>query len=360
MSTTLPRTAYSVAATRELEHIAIDELGIAAFALMQRAAAASFAAIQVHWQHAKRIAVICGVGNNAGDGFAIAKLAQQAGYDVSVHLVAGDERFIDAHNAAACAVTYRQMLSAGIVPGPIETTLDGADVVVDALIGTGLKRYLSGFFAAAVAAINRADAAVVALDIPSGLNGDTGRALAVVHADLTCTFIALKIGLLTHRGPAVCGELLYFDLGLPGDLYTRVPISAKRIDSSALTGRLPARARDAHKGHFGHVLIIGGERPYAGAVLLAAQAAARAGAGLASVATRPEHAVALVATCAEAMFAGVDTADELRVLAERASVVAIGPGLGTGAWGEALFYIALDCDKPTVVDADGLNVLARV
>ena len=178
-----------------------------------------------------------------------------------------------------------------------------------------------------------------------------------MRAALTVTFIGLKRGLFTGEGPELRGELRFDALGVPDAVYRGVAAGAERIDRADLAA-LGRRRRSAHKGTHGHVLVVGGDLGYAGAARLAAEAAARSGAGLVSIATRAEHAAALAAARAELMFRGVDTAQELAALAERADVVALGPGLGRGEWGARMWRAALALGHPLVLDADGLNALA--
>src|SRR5690606_7280815 len=201
---------------------------------------------------------------------------------------------------------------------------------------------------------------VLALDIPSGLHGGSGAVLGcAVAATATVTFIAHKSGLFTGSGPALVGELELAGLGVPEAAFEGSDATARLIGRQRVAEMLPRRPRDAHKGHYGHVLVIGGDHGMGGAVRMAAEAAARVGAGLVTVATRPEHCVGLLAARPELMCRGVEGADELQPLLARASVVVLGPGLGRGAWSQALLQEVLRFDGPLVVDADGLNLLAE-
>jgi NAD(P)H-hydrate epimerase len=237
--------------------------------------------------------------------------------------------------------------------------LSDAEVLVDALLGTGLSQTLRPELASAIAAINGAGRPVLALDLPSGLDGDSGHAHGVaVRADTTITFVAPKTGLYLGEGPEYAGRVLLDNLGIePLPVGSSVPV-LERLDESDLTRALPRRARDAHKGDFGRVLIIGSAAGMAGAVRLAGEACLRCGAGLVTIATAPEHVVAIVGGRPELLCQGVRDAEDLAAPLAAASVVAIGPGLGTGAWSRALFTAALACGKPLVVDADALNLLA--
>jgi NAD(P)H-hydrate epimerase len=352
----LPHNLYTAAQVRELDRIAIEEHGIPGGTLMERAGRAAFAALCRRWPRARSVGVLCGVGNNGGDGFVVARLAHEAGMAVSVYQV-GDETRVRGD-----ALRVReQMVAAGLMYQKFSGALDG-DVLVDGLLGTGLDGAVTGEWAQAIDAINAAHDSgrgVLALDIPSGLHADTGRVLgAAVRADACATFIGLKQGLFTCKGRDYCGALLFDDLGVPAEIFQRVTPSATRLDWTSMNDVLAPRAPSAHKGDFGHVLVVGGERGMSGAARLAGEAALRAGAGLVSVATRAEHAAAMTAVRPELMCHGVETPGDLLPLLRRATVVAIGPGLGQGEWGRQMFGALLDVRVPRVLDADALNGLA--
>ncbi len=237
-----------------------------------------------------------------------------------------------------------------------------ADLIVDAIFGIGLSRAPADQALAAIEQINAGRAAgshVLALDVPSGLDADSGTAPgAVVTADLTVSFIARKRGLYTGQGPELCGDLLLDELELPSMLADGIEAAASLTDVEDLAHWLPRRGRGTHKGDNGHVLLIGGDHGTPGAILLAARAALRAGAGLVSIATREAHAAMLVAAQPELMVRGVEFAEALQPLIEKADAVAIGPGLGQRDWGRAMFHAVADRALPLVVDADALNLLA--
>jgi NAD(P)H-hydrate epimerase len=234
-----------------------------------------------------------------------------------------------------------------------------ADVVVDALLGTGLDRDVAGAHAEAIAAMNAGDAPVLAIDIPSGLHADTGQPLgSAVMANATVTFIGVKQGLLTGAAADHTGRLYFSDLGVPPPVYDAVSPSVLRITRAPLMHLLSRRRRTGHKGHFGHVLVIGGDAGYAGAVRLAGEAAARTGAGLVSLATRAGHAASIAAPCPVLMSHGVESPDKLDPLLAQADVIAIGPGLGRSEWALGLLARVFEAKQPLVVDADALNLLA--
>jgi NAD(P)H-hydrate epimerase len=238
--------------------------------------------------------------------------------------------------------------------------IDGHDLIIDALLGTGLDRPVEGLMAEAIEAINTAGVPVIAADIPSGLSADTGCALgSAVRADVTVTFIGLKQGLFTADGPDHCGRLLFEDLHVPHAIYGHQPASLRRIDYVSQGDGLAARRRNAHKGDFGHVLVVGGRDGMAGAVRLAGEAALRVGAGLVSLATHPSHAHSIAAARPELICHGVDHPAQLIALLQQASVLVVGPGLGQDAWGQALLASLVESSLPMVLDADALNLLAQ-
>ncbi|HKR76725.1 MAG TPA: NAD(P)H-hydrate dehydratase [Rhodanobacter sp.] len=342
---------YTVAQVRALDRRAIEVLSVPGFELMRRAAWAALSSLRRHWPQARRIAVHCGPGNNGGDGFLLAALAREAGLHVDV-LALGDASGGD----AGLARQAWKDVGGAVRLWQAGDALSEADVHVDALYGTGLRRAPEPSVAALIEAIHASGAPVLALDVPSGLDADTGSVPGVaIRADVTVSFIAAKRGLHTGHAAAHVGTLELDVLGLPESLWQGAMPDAHLLQAA----QLPSRPRDAHKGANGHVLAIGGGHGMAGAIRLCGEAALRAGAGLVSVATRAEHLSALNAARPELMAHGVDGPQALEPLLVRASVLALGPGLGQGAWSHALWLTALDSGKPLVLDADGLNLLAR-
>ncbi|QNK02299.1 NAD(P)H-hydrate dehydratase [Dyella telluris] len=341
---------YTVEQVRALDRRAIDGLGIPGYELMQRAAAAALVCLRQHWPQARRIAVYCGPGNNGGDGFLLAALGREAGLHADV-LAWGESRGDDAMRAR-----HEFEHSGGTVHAWREgIELPLVDVHVDALYGTGLQRALTPDVAALVRDIHATGRPVLALDVPSGVNADTGDVPGdAVQADVTVTFIALKRGLFTGVAPGYVGTVQWESLGLPETLWQGVDPDANLMQPWTL----PPRPRQSHKGSNGHVLAIGGDHGTAGAIRLCGEAALRGGAGLVSVATRADHLTALNSARPELMAHDVNGPQALEALLPRATVLAVGPGLGQGAWGHALWLTALDSQLPLVLDADGLNLLA--
>lgn len=352
-----PDTLHNAAGVRELDRRAIEQAGIAGETLMIRAGEAAFRRLQEHWPDCQQPAIVCGGGNNGGDGYVVALLALRAGLQPQVFAtlapgdLGGDARTM-ADRALADGVPVT-------VLSQTRPDFNGHDLIVDGLLGTGLSGPVRAGQAVLIDTINQSGLPVLALDIPSGLSADTGAVLGTaVRADITVTFVGMKRGLLTGAGPALCGELYFEDLAIPAEIQQSLPADCQRVLLQDLPAVLPRRRRDAHKGDHGHVLIVGGDHGYAGAVMLAAEAAARSGAGLTSVATRPAHVSALISRRPEIMVRGIDQADELAPLLARASVVVCGPGLGQSEWGLALLRTVLASNLPLVLDADALNLIS--
>ncbi len=348
----LPLELYSAAQTRELDARLIAA-GTPGFVLMQRAAQAAWRALRQRWPQAGEVTVLTGRGNNAGDGYLIAMLAQRAGWQVRV-LAVGDPAQLGGDAASA----YAEARAAGVSVLPWCDALPLSGVVVDALLGTGLSGEVRAPYREAIEAINRAGQPVLAVDLPSGLCADSGAAQGcAVRADLTVTFIGLKLGLFTGAAVDQVGELVFDDLQAEPALLGALMPAGRRLDGAALP-QLAPRPRGAHKGSYGQVLVIGGDHGTAGAALMAAETALRAGAGMVSLATRPAHVLASLARTPEVMCLGVESTYAMGPLLERADVLVLGPGLGQAPWGRSLLSLAPGRALPQVWDADALNLLA--
>lgn len=353
----LPHSLYFAKQVGELDRLTIEEEGIPGLELMERAGAAAFAELSHRWPRCKVLGVLCGAGNNGGDGFIVARLAHEAGYKVTVWQLGDCDIGGDAYSAR------ERMETAGLHVKVFDRdALSSQEILVDGLLGTGLNSEVKGQWRGAIEAINESHELgvhVLALDVPSGLHADTGGVLgAAIVADCCVTFIGLKVGLFMGQGLDHSGELIFNDLGVPPKVYIQVPPAAKRLSCPNVATVMPPRQPTANKGHFGHVLVVGGELGMSGAARLAGEAAARTGAGLVSVATRTEHAAIISAAVPELMCHGVEDVKSLMPLLNRASVVAIGPGLGQSEWAQSFFGVLLQSTLPMVVDADALNLLA--
>jgi ADP-dependent NAD(P)H-hydrate dehydratase / NAD(P)H-hydrate epimerase len=347
---------YTADMVRELDRRAIEDHSIPGIVLMKRAGAAAFAELMTCWPDTGQITVFCGGGNNGGDGYIIAGLARQRGLAVKLFQLAPVDKLTgDAYRA------WQFAHQAGVSMTPYDgSDVPAGGVIVDALLGIGIKGTVRASYEEAIAAINVSHSPVLAVDIPSGLCSDTGSILGhAVVADITVTFIGMKVGLLTGLGPEVVGKLVYRDLNVPAQIFAGVTPAANKLALNELMYHLPTRARSAHKGNYGHVLVIGGNEGFGGAAAMAAEAALRVGAGLVGVATRSAHAAALLARCPVLMVKQVDSGQDLQPLLESPSVIVVGPGLGRNAWSEQVFQQAIEANIPMIVDADALNILSE-
>jgi ADP-dependent NAD(P)H-hydrate dehydratase / NAD(P)H-hydrate epimerase len=346
---------YSVAQVRAFDAHAIGVLGVPGITLMERAGAAALRVLRERWPAARRIAIVCGGGNNGGDGYIVGARARAAGLEVSLlALVDPAQLRGDARLAADRFIAAR-----GTVQVFAPVALKGADLIVDALLGTGLREPPRAEFAAAIDAMNGSGLPILALDLPSGLDGDRGRAPgAVVRAEATVTFVARKLGLYLDDGPDYTGHVYLDDLGVSPPQDDAATPALELLATAEIARALPPRPRAAHKGDFGRVLIIAGGQGMAGAARLAGEGALRSGAGLVTIATAPENVAAIVAGRPELICHGVRSVEELAPLLAAASVVAIGPGLGIDAWSRMMLDAALVAAKPLVIDADAINLLA--
>ena len=339
--------------SRSFDGRAIDVFDIPGIRLMHRAGRATFHVLRDRWPNARSITVVCGAGNNAGDGYVVAGLAKDAGLGVDIVQV-GDPGKLkgDALEAARFA---QARLGADLVRTSRPWRPSG-DVVVDALLGTGVRGTVRADFVDAIRAINDAGRPVLAVDVPSGIDADSGGLLTAdpVHADVTVTFVAAKLGLVTGDAVDYVGEVVFDDLDLPCAVFDRPGVAVLSGDGlDALS-----RRRGAHKGDSGRLLIVGGEMDMGGAVALAGEAALRTGVGLVSVATRDENRAAILARRPELMVRATRSPQDIIDLVERASAIAVGSGLGRGTWGRELLAYCAGTGKPLVVDADGLNIVS--
>lgn len=350
----LPQFAYSAQQVQQYEAKAAKLSGTDLSTLMKRAGTAAFRFIENSQPKSSHILVITGKGNNAGDGFVVAQLCQQAGFSVTVFALFAPESLTgDAQQA------FSQYQGA-LVFSLNEVELSQFTVVVDGVFGTGFRGELPDHVCLCFDKINKLPVTRLALDVPSGINATTGEVAASAFlATKTVTFIALKQGLLSGSAKRFVGTLLLADLDVGEAFKTLVTPTSNYLNHETLMATRPQRALDSYKNAHGHVLLIGGNRGMAGAIRLAAEAALRAGAGLVSVATHPDNIASVLQGRFELMVRGVESANELSPLMKKASVIVLGPGLGQDAWAKSLFNCAMATELPMVMDADGLNCLAH-
>lgn len=361
---------------RRLDRRAVTDLGIPGTTLMENAGAGAAREIQTAFGPLKRrkIVILCGKGNNGGDGFVVARHLRRGGADVRVFLLAGvrDVRgdaavklreFKRARGARLTEVRGEEALAR------VERALRSADLVVDALLGTGLTGPVEGVMARAIAAINAGGRPVVALDLPSGLSSDTGTLLGpTVTASLTTAFAGVKRGLVLYPGAARAGKVRVVPIGIPPGEVSR-GISVFLLEPSDIGPLFPRRPGDAHKGNFGHLLVVAGSVGKTGAAALAGRAGLRSGAGLVTIACPASQQPIVAALGMEAMTEplpetpsqslALKARDRLLDLAARADAVALGPGISLDPETQTLARdLVRELERPVVVDADGLSALA--
>lgn len=373
---------YTAGQTRELDRLAVAG-GIAGFELMQRAGAALLRVVQEHWPGARELLIFTGPGNNGGDGLVLAALAKQCGMAVEVYALAPLEKLKGEAASARDLANAHEVVIESATPDGVAEALQrrrqrgGASgcVVVDAMLGTGIRGEVRPAYRDAIEQINRSGLPVLAVDLPSGLDSDTGRvAGAAISASVTVSFIGLNRGLFTADGPDQCGELVFDRLAVPGELYEQAavyPPSAWRLTVQTVLPWLPPRTLATHKGDCGRVVVAGGDLGYGGAALLCAEAAARSGAGTVCLLTRPEHVAPSLSRRPEVMVRGLDEAslqpgDLLPAMLpalQSATALVAGPGLGQSEWSVAVLRQLIQWQRdnglPLVLDADALMLLVR-
>jgi len=358
MNTTLPLELYTGQQVKSGEQQAAKLAGVDMYTLMLRAGRAAYQVVKHQFPKVKRMAIFSGTGNNGGDGFVVAKLAKADGLDVSLY-VYGDASKIsgDAEKAK------QEWLECGgkIQPSEsIDWSQFEAELLVDGLLGTGLSGELRQPLQELITMINQSQVPVVAIDTPSGLCTKTGITLgAAIVAKHTVTYIGLKQGLVTAQARAVVGKLHYAGLGVEKQFRQCMEASSQFINRDEFRSTMPPRVATAHKGHNGRLLCLGGNQGYAGAIRLCATAGGRCGAGLIRTLCHPSSALPLQVACPEVMTLGwCSETSLLQEALDFADVIALGPGLGTDDWARMLYSNVKNIEKPKVIDADGLNLLA--
>lgn len=343
---------HDAARSRAIDRFAIEQKGTPGLLLMKRAGLFAFRTLQNQYPDARRLLIVCGTGNNGGDGFVVAQLAAMAGLEVELVLNGQTDTI---QNDALLA--YRELEPLGIKPTSLQPeSFKSCDVIIDALFGTGLDRPIENRAAEWIAHINASGKPVIALDIPSGISADTGTVLGcAVKASHTCTFITRKLGLYQFKGADYSGKIHYSPLFLAQDiLRTQSPVATNHSLKHWLN-RLPQRPKTSHKGSAGSVCLVGGDFHMMGAIQMAGLTSLKVGAGLIKVVTREEHVIALTQALPELMCYTEQAFDEQT---RAAKAIAVGPGLGLSDWGKTLFAKATGLEQPKVVDADALKLLA--
>lgn len=366
----LPQQRYQAKQVLDNELLIAQKQGIGSYQLMLNAGAAVFALINDSYQSGPML-VLCGKGNNGGDGYVVAKLALLRGFQVTVIQIGGVKALVGDANQAYQDYRYH----GGEVSYEIYDQQDveqllnddhNYTIVVDAVLGIGFNGELRQPTAAVLQWLsNQRNCSIVSVDLPSGIDPDTGVAVNwAVQANKTVTFIAVKQGLSTADGPDHCGDLYYADTMIGNSFHTSIPAKVFCVDQTFLRQWLPSRRLATHKGNCGKVLLIGSDQGMSGAVRLAALACFRSGAGIVRILTHQDNEAIVASEAAECIVHGVSDQVKIRSWLEQADVIAIGPGMGGSDWGRAMLEQLLSFlstqSKRCVLDADALNVLARL
>ncbi|MBC8226272.1 MAG: NAD(P)H-hydrate dehydratase [Gammaproteobacteria bacterium] len=347
---------FSAEEVSSIDSLATNDENISGFLLMRRAAEFSFDLTLKKYPNTKSFLVFCGTGNNAGDGYLFASHAIKKGLDVSIIYLASPENL---EGDALKAFVDLKSLGAKIVPWTKECKFE-ADIIIDALFGIGLNRIIEDDYLECIKAINGNIKPVIAMDIPSGLCANTGREKGIaIKAVITFTFVGKKIGMYLESGPDCCGDIYFSKLSIPENKYQTAKPLVEIIDDGLRNKILGKRAKASHKGNFGHVLIVGGNKGMGGAARIAAEGAIRSGAGLVSVITRAENVNLITRLRPEIMCHAADEKlSNLKKLLKEVDVIAIGPGLGIDEWAHKLYAEIINTEQPLIVDADALNILS--
>ena len=357
---------YTASETRKIDNLAIKEKGVSGYSLMQMAAEFTLDVILREFSPVEELIIFCSKGKNSGDGFLLGSFAKEFGLEVTI-VMSNTSNVLKGVSRKA----FEEMKDAKVkiisTKSVEKLKVSNKAVIVDALIGTGLKGNLRKNIKESILALNKLGVKlpVLSLDIPSGVNPDTGDADDIaVYADITATFVAQKRGCFTSVGKKFSGEIIYSDLEIPKNLFSKITSTSYVVDYEDSISKVVYREQDAHKGHFGNVLIVGGDRGLGGAGLLSSRAAVYSGAGLTSLVTRPEHVSASLVSCPEVMVKGVDSGQDIEEHLVKPDVIAIGPGLGQSAWSEQMiqrvFWEAEKRDISVIMDADALNLLTKL
>jgi NAD(P)H-hydrate epimerase len=352
----LPKIFYTPQQVKRGEQLAAKAQGLEMFRLMERAGQAVFTVALAQYPGSHHWLICCGSGNNGGDGYIVARLAQSVGIQVTVWQYGSPERLQDDARTAY----YHWIDSGGEVFPCTETLPDGVDVVIDGLLGTGVKGEVRPAMQSVIETINRSNIPVVSIDIPSGLCSQTGRVLGLaIEAHHTISFIGLKQGLVTGQARDYVGQLHFAGLGVEDAFNSQNIATLKAIDSKAVQQLLYPRKRTAHKGLHGKVLLIGGNAGMGGAAILAAQACVRTGSGLTAALVQSDNTKPLLVSCPEVMTSSWDEQSTFDYRLGWCSVLAIGPGLGRDTIAQQLMNTVQSINKPKVMDADALYFLAQ-
>jgi NAD(P)H-hydrate epimerase len=348
---------------KEIDAYTVEQIKLPALVLMERAAYAAVELIKKKLKKEDRILVVCGPGNNGGDGVAAGRILFLQGYRVALLFVCDENTFSSQmRQQTEIAKNLGIPLENNIKPGEY-------NIIIDAIFGVGLSRPVEGVYETAIQAINSCKGVIYAIDIPSGISSDTGKVMNIaVRADYTVTFGYMKQGLLLYPGAEYAGEITVADIGFPEEALRRLKPDTFYYEREELK-LLPSRPAYSNKGTYGRVLVIAGKTGMSGAAYLSAKAAYRTGAGLVKVLTSSDNRSILQTLLPEALFStydqgGRDKEDWMEEITGSilwASAIVIGPGLGLSSMSMELMQLAINRTAvPLIIDADALNMLAEL
>ena len=334
----------------------IEEIGVPSMVLMERAALEVVRCMEEEQLDFRKVLVICGSGNNGGDGYAIARLLHLKGHDVTIFF-AGNSQKRSEENAQQAKIAAHYEI-------PVITNLGTEEysVIIDALFGTGLKREVTGHYREVLCSVNQMAGKKVAVDLPSGIHDTTGARMGIAFcADLTVAIAFPKRGLFLQEGNVCAGKILTGDIGISSETFSEGTVTFGYEKQDLFLG-FPKRKKNSHKGSYGKVLMIAGSKGMSGAAYLSAKAAYAVGAGLVQIYTHEENRVILQQLLPEAIITTYDTFDseQLEKLIQWADLIGIGCGLGKSDTAERVMQYTLKrALVPCVVDADGINILSK-
>lgn len=352
-----------------IDAAAISKYQIPSVLLMEHAAYSIFEYIKKQYKETKRITILCGAGNNGGDGFALARqIAIWSCHQVQLVLLASPSKLsVD----SAVYYTICRNMGINIVEDVemecLDKLIESSDIIVDALFGTGLTKPVQGKYAEVIQKINESSKRVISIDIPSGIEANTGKILGTaVRADVTISFALPKLGLYLYPGSYHAGEIIVTDIGIPKEIIEECPSNSFTMDKEQAKAYLPKRNMRSNKGTYGKVLIIGGQKGMSGAVALSAGSCMQSGAGTVTVAVPGSINDILQVKLTEAMtiplpdskgHLGAEAQIMLEKIIDKYDVIAIGPGMGRSKESAGIIKLVLDSDKPCIIDADGIYIL---
>ena len=348
----MDQNVFTAVETQKIEQFCIETLSITEYDLMLRAGKALINYINQVFPNKKVMQIICGSGNNGGDGYTVARLLLSDGKQVSCY--EGKEPTQESAKKAR-----NELIASGLNPQSFTALMIQKDaLIIDALLGIGCDKPVQGIYLDIINQINESGESILSADIPSGLCADSGkpRGSCVKQAHVL-SFITKKLGTVIGDSAQIINKLTIDKLDIPEKIINQIRSVYHVMNKSVLDPVIKKRANDAYKNQFGHILLVGGDSGYGGAIILAARAASQSGVGLVSVYTKKDHKEPLLTHCPDCMIH--DEESDLKALIHKATAIVVGPGLGLGKWSEKCLKIIIESAKPIICDADAITLLAR-